>query len=38
MENKNTTPIYYKNVEEMNRPLSELMEDLRIDKGQGEIR
>lgn len=31
-ENKDTRPIYYKNAEEMdNKPLSELMEDLRND-------
>ncbi len=30
MENK-TDPIYYKSSEEMNKPLSELMEELRSD-------
>lgn len=30
-KNKNTNPIYYKNAEEMNKPLSELMEELRRD-------
>lgn len=31
MSNKDKNPIYYKNAEEMNKPLSELMEDLRSD-------
>jgi len=28
---KNRVPIYYKNLDEMNKPLSELMEELRYD-------
>ncbi len=31
MENKNQNPIYYKSVEEMDKPLSVLMEELRSD-------
>lgn len=31
MINKDRTPIYYKNAEEMDKPLSELMEELRCD-------
>ena len=31
MENKDRKPIYYKNAEEMDKPLSELMEELRSD-------
>lgn len=30
-KNKDRSPIYYKTVEEMNKPLSELMEELRSD-------
>ena len=30
-KNKDRNPIYYKSVEEMNKPLSELMEELRSD-------
>lgn len=35
--NKDRRPIYYKNAEEMDKPLSELMEELRteIDKTRG---
>lgn len=37
--NKDTGTIYYKNVEEMDKPLSELMEGLRmeIDKTRGKL-
>lgn len=37
--NKDTNPIYYKNAEEMDKPLSELMEELRmdIDKTRGKL-
>jgi NifU-like protein involved in Fe-S cluster formation len=37
--NKDTRPIYYKNAEEMDKPLSELMEGLRmeIDKTRGKM-
>ena len=31
MNNKDRNPIYYKNAEEMDKPLSELMEELRTD-------
>ena len=31
MKNKDRNPIYYKNAEEMDKPLSELMEDLKRD-------
>jgi predicted transcriptional regulator with HTH domain len=31
MENKNINPIYYNSAEEMGKPLSELMEELRTD-------
>ena len=31
IKNKDTKPIYYKNAEEMDKPLSELMEELRTD-------
>ena len=30
-KNKDTNPIYYKNADEMDKPLSELMEELRND-------
>ena len=30
-KNKDINPIFYKNTEEMDKPLSELMEDLRSD-------
>ena len=30
-KNKDTNPIYYKSVEEMDKPLSKLMEELRSD-------
>jgi len=30
-KNKDRNPIFYKNTEEMDKPLSELMEDLRSD-------
>lgn len=37
--NKDRRPIYYKNAEEMDKPLSELMEELRteIDKTRGKL-
>jgi NifU-like protein involved in Fe-S cluster formation len=37
--NKDRRPIYYKNAEEMDKPLSELMEGLRmeIDKTRGKL-
>ena len=31
MENKDRNPIYYNNAKEMDKPLSELMEELRTD-------
>jgi len=31
VKNKDRNPIYYKNADEMEKPLSELMEELRID-------
>jgi hypothetical protein len=39
LKNKNRTPIYYKSNEEMNKPLSELMEELRneINKVRGKL-
>jgi hypothetical protein len=38
-KNKDRNPIYYKSVEEMDKPLSELMEELRmeIDKTRGKL-
>lgn len=37
--NKDTKPIYYENAKEMDKPLSELMEELRmeIDKTRGKL-
>jgi len=37
--NKNRNPIYYKNAKDMDKPLSELMEDLRteIDNVRGKL-
>lgn len=38
-KNKDINPIYYKNAEEMDRPLSELMEELRseISRTRGKL-